>query len=948
MKKLFVAAMLLAFAIFPAAAENKLEVLEIKAPKEVAPGQQVAAHITLKVLEFEGKPHLRPGGYYNFAQSKHNGNIPRTQTTPWRLKDFKVGDILKYTAKITVPENVIAGEKGMIAFRMSQPGAKKFIKLVGSNKANFTVKAPEKVDLSSPVTLTDIPVACVPFTDEVITIDGKCDDPAWKKAAILPVNLNSASGKKADRSAELKITADGKYIYVAMVADAPDAAKLEVRKFPMHDSKVWLNDSLECFFVPDIYLNEYKHFITDMAGQHFDDDNGDYHGFNPVWKTASSRSSNSWTIEAAIPVDAITQNKITAGTLWRGGFFRYSERAHNNSGWTAAMGSHNSVSRYGYIFFGTLGDVLDKQSEFIKSVNDKSSPELIKLAKEVKALCNGSARKNAGELPGVLNQLTEMRKQFEKLEFSERFAKSKLPLIIQNVFPYSNNVAPDSKLQVSAVQQSFFPGEVQDLAWNLTNVSNKTITIHAGLFGVEADKFAHNRKSRDFLLQGIPGFPAQMFAPAPVAAFDGRCVYDVLAPNPAGVWRIAPQETVQIYLRVQADGSSKSGVGSLVIEGIDNGAMTVTALPVRFDLVGDTTLSQVTKPFVFGWDYIPEKFASQRPELVRNQYKMLREYGFNAVMLSGLRQFPRPQADKQGKLREKLDFTLLNNHLNRIGKDFDYIYWDLAIWEKKVLRKDLFGLDFYSDAYEKAFKSWFKACADALQAAGVPNEKVLVCPIDECSDKRAERIARWIKECRPESRVILDSSRTDMVQVKSIDRYVDVWMPNIRTLHQDALQEFHEFLNKKGAMKLLYYYSSGGNEKLKSPYTDYMLKFHAAFARDFSGIGFWAAGQYYGSPWYRRAYERVYDTALVYTVENGTIPSRRLAAWHRGVQDLWLLRETALRYQDNTEIQAKLRKAAQSAVDYPNDHQRTEALRKYCRELLASAQKKMISPEKNR
>ena len=130
-----------------------------------------------------------------------------------------------------------------------------------------------------------------------------------------------------------------------------------------------------------------------------------------------------------------------------------------------------------------------------------------------------------------------------------------------------------------------------------------------------------------------------------MAAADGRCVYDVLAPNPAGVWRIAPKETVQIFVRVCADGSRRKGVGSLVIEGIDNGAMPVTALPVTFDLVGDTTLSQAAKPFVFGWDYIPEKFAAQRPELVRNQYKMLREYGFNAVMLTGLRHFPRPQAD---------------------------------------------------------------------------------------------------------------------------------------------------------------------------------------------------------------------------------------------------------------------------------------------------------------
>ena len=222
---------------------------------------------------------------------------------------------------------------------------------------------------------------------------------------------------------------------------------------------------------------------------------------------------------------------------------------------------------------------------------------------------------------------------------------------------------------------------------------------------------------------------------------------------------------------------------------------------------------------------------------------------------------------------------------------------------------------------------------------GVPNSKLLVCPVDECSDKRAETIARWVKECRPATRIILDSARDDMAQVKSIDRYVDVWMPHFRTLHQAAMREFHKYLDNKGRTKLLYYYCSGGNEKLKSPYTDYMLKFYGAFANGFSGIGFWAAGQYYGSPWYRRAYARVSDTALVYPVENDTIPSRRLAAWHRGVQDLWLMRETEKRYKNNAAVLQKLRQAAREALDYPNDTKRTEALRNYCRKLLAAAEK---------
>ncbi len=920
-------------------AENKLEVIKIDVPATVAPGQNVAAHITLKVLDFEGRHHLRPGGYYNFAKSKHNGNIPRTQTIPWRLHKFKVGDTLKYTAKFTVPENVIPGEKGTIGIRLSAADRSNVVKLIGKTKAGFTVKAVEKMELSAPATVSKVPVAAVTFTDGAVAIDGKCDEKAWANATVLPLNVNSFTGKKADHPAVVKIMTDRKNIYVAMIADAPGADKLPIRKFEMHDSKVWNNDSMECFFTPDIYANEYRLFISDLAGQHFDDENGDYHGFNPAWKTASSRTDKSWTIEAMIPVDAISRKEIAAGEIWRGGFFRYAERARNNSGWTSTMGSHNSVTRHGYLFFGTLDDVLDKQSAFIKSVNDKSSADLIKLANAVKALCNGPARKDIDALPETLSKLDEMRKTFEKLAFAERFAKSKLPLVIQSVSPYSGSVAPDSKARSAAVQQEFFPGEVHNFAWNLTNVSDKTITIHAGLFGVPADQFAHNRKSRDFLLQGIPGFTVQMFAPASVAAFDGKCVYDVLAPNPAGVWRIAPRETVQVYLRVKADGSSKLGEGSLVIEGIDNGAMTVTAIPVRFELLGSKPLTAETKPFVFGWDYIPEKFASQRPEMISNHYNMLREYGFNTTMLVGLRHFPRPKADKQGNLTGNMDFAILHNHFKRIGKEFDHFYWDLSIWEKQALRKDLFGLDFYTPEYEKAFKAWFSACVDELLKLGVPNSKLLVCPVDECSDKRAETIARWIKECRPATRVILDSSRTDMVQVKSIDRYVDVWMPHARTLQQDALREFHKFLDKKGAMKLIYYYCSGGNEKFKHPYADYLLKFHSAFARDFAGVGYWAAGQYYGSPWYRRAYERVGDTALVYPVENGTVPSRRLAAWHRGVQDLWLLRETALRYKSNAEIQTKLRKAAQTAVDFPNDYTHAENLRSYCRKLLAAAEK---------
>ena len=916
---------------------NRLKVLEIQAPSTVSPGQSVAAHITLEVLEMEGKPYLRPGGAWHFSESKLGGNIPATQTVPWKLADFKVGDRLKYTVKFTVPEKARVGERGSVRFRVSSPSLKQYATLVGGDRAVFTVAEAAAVELEAPaVAAGGLPVAAVPTTAEAPVIDGVCGEPLWGRAATLPVAVDCADGRPSPHPATLKIITDRKFIYLAMRAEDPGVQAHAIQRFPMHDGKVWINDGMECLFTAAAEAGrvEYAQFIADLAGQHYDSMNGDYHGFNPPWKSAASRDERGWTIEAAIPVDAIAREGIADGAVWRAGFFRFAESGRRSSGWTATMGSHSNIPRHGYLIFGTPGDVLDRECAFVAAVTERSSAKMQKVAAQVKAVREGAARADASALPEALARLEMLRRQYEALAFSERFSQSALPLVIQEAFPYTGEVAPDSQAKTGGVEADFFPGEVRDFAYNLTNVSERTVTVRAGIHGIPAARFSHNPKSRDYLIQGIPGFPARLFAPAAAATFDGRVAEDVLAPNPAGVWRIAPHETAQIFLRVRADGEATRGEGALVVEGIDGGAMTLVALPMRFQVRGETSLGQASRPLVFGWDYVPEQIARQRPAFIQRHHELLREYGFNTVMLSGLRHFPRPKADPQGNLIGPLDFTVLREHLSRLGKGFDYCYLDLAIWEKRVLRKDLFGLDFDSPAYEKAFKAWFQACAKELKSLGVPNNRLLVCPVDECSDRRAQTIARWVKECDPATRIIIDNSSHDMERVRAMDRYTDVWMPHIRTLRQEAMAEFHRFVEQTGKPRLLYYYCSGGNEKLKHPYQDYILHFHLAFARGFGGLGYWAAGQYYGSPWYRRAYPQRVDTALLYPVEGDAVPSRRLAAWHRGVQDLWLLRETASRYRGDEAVQRKLLEAAQNAVDYPRDPARAEKLRQYCRTLL--------------
>ena len=136
---------------------------------------------------------------------------------------------------------------------------------------------------------------------------------------------------------------------------------------------------------------------------------------------------------------------------------------------------------------------------------------------------------------------------------------------------------------------------------------------------------------------------------------------------------------------------------------------------------------------------------------------------------------------------------------------------------------------------------------------------------------------------------------------------------------------------------MAYYYSTGGNEKCKPPYGDYVLKFWSCFDFGLRGLGFWAAGQYYGDPYYRKMNKKAYDTALVYPDENGVTLSRRLLAWKRGIQDYYMLKmtEAKLKSKGDTAAIEKFRKNVKLVIEYPNELKYAEDMRQYCRELLA-------------
>ncbi|MBO5722680.1 MAG: DUF4091 domain-containing protein, partial [Lentisphaeria bacterium] len=563
------------------------------------------------------------------------------------------------------------------------------------------------------------------------------------------------------------------------------------------------------------------------------------------------------------------------------------------------------------------------------------TPAMQKTADQVKAVIQNSAGKNASDFENALTEISELKKQFEKLQFAARFANSKNPLIVQECDPYAHGlIVAGAGETASSIDADFYPGEVRNIAFNITNISSKNMTVRATFLTAKMSDFQTKAGLNNFLMVGIRGYKTEFFEPADVAAADGTVTSDVLLPNPAGMWKLAPNETAQIYISVKAPQQPIRSQGVFSLYSTDNKDVERILLPVTFNTVASGALSRESKPIVFCWDSIMRNMEQAQPQYAVQHWEMLHKYGFTMAFINGLQHLPRPSANSNGEITGKMDFTFLREHIARIGNKFDYYYFDIGIWNKFYQRKDLFGLDFDHPNYGKAFKSWFKAVMDELMRLGIPNERLMVCPEDESINDHAVQISKWIKEVRPETRIVIDSSSSDMEKIIRIDKYVDVWLPHMKTLQQEALQEFHKYLVDKGKPRFLYYYCTGGNEKIKKPHADYICNFYRVFERDFSGLGYWAAGQYYGDPWYRRIYARAYDTALLYPAESGPVPSRRLAAWNRGAQDLWLLRETEQRYRNDPETVANLRKAAKAVADFPEESSRAAELRQYCRKLL--------------
>ncbi|MCE5268648.1 MAG: YCF48-related protein [Planctomycetaceae bacterium] len=154
-------------------------------------------------------------------------------------------------------------------------------------------------------------------------LDGKLDDPVWRKAK--PIVLRSAQGGDDDWPASVMLAYDAEFLYLAIDCRRPAGAappvEAETRSGRPRDADLSAHDRVEILLDIDRDYATYYHLAIDHRGWTFDRCWEDA-TWDPTWFVASKQDSDRWTAEAAIPLSELTGRPPQPRDRWAIGIQR--------------------------------------------------------------------------------------------------------------------------------------------------------------------------------------------------------------------------------------------------------------------------------------------------------------------------------------------------------------------------------------------------------------------------------------------------------------------------------------------------------------------------------------------------------------------------------------------------------------------------------------------------
>jgi hypothetical protein len=151
-------------------------------------------------------------------------------------------------------------------------------------------------------------------------LDGKLDDPLWKTTK--KVQLKSALHDDADWPAVAMLAYDKEFLYLAVSCRRAPGVEYKPHEGPRtRDPDLSGFDRVDLLLDLDRDFATYYRLTIDHRGCPGEGCWGDS-SWNPNWFVAADSSDNTWTVEAAIPLDQLTGSYPHSRSVWAIGIQR--------------------------------------------------------------------------------------------------------------------------------------------------------------------------------------------------------------------------------------------------------------------------------------------------------------------------------------------------------------------------------------------------------------------------------------------------------------------------------------------------------------------------------------------------------------------------------------------------------------------------------------------------
>ena len=194
----------------------------------------------------------------------------------------------------------------------------------------------------------------VPMVKDALVVDGKLDEPAFKQSSLSSSFKENYKGGTPIAATQVRVFYSAKGLSIGFQCSEPQMTDLRVTDDP---NKIWDGDVVEIFLVPTDGLDSYVQFSVNPNGIGKPiikrGDRGTDMNWQPDWKYAANKVSDSWSVEVLIPWTSLgLTGAPSSGTEWYANFFRERVTGQTElSGWSPTGSGFANPTKFGRIQF---------------------------------------------------------------------------------------------------------------------------------------------------------------------------------------------------------------------------------------------------------------------------------------------------------------------------------------------------------------------------------------------------------------------------------------------------------------------------------------------------------------------------------------------------------------------------------------------------------------------